>query len=257
MLIKADQPNGCAPKATNASCIAPYQSYAEAIDPNATANVGTMGVRSGELITKYNNYRYGYYEARLSGPIANPGNQDNDAMSGAFLANLSLYRTPKNLAWQEIDFQLSANHHNSVNGNAVNAVNGALGWPAANAQSWTSAGGNGYAIYDEHTYAISLTSSGIDWILDGKVVHTWAGSQMDPLPTRPMKIWMNLWVFSGNAFGDGSLNKYPFQVSVDYFHFYKWDQEDTYPCSPTPGCMASEDKTKSSQNNPKEMSYGM
>ena len=66
---------------------------------------------------------------------------------------------------------------------------------------------------------------------------------------------MNLWVFSGNAFGDCVNNKYPFHASYGYFHFYKADSE-TYPCTPTPACLPAADKTKSAQNTPKEVNYG-
>ena len=44
--------------------------------------------------------------------------------------------------------------------------------------------------------------------------------------------------------------------SYDYFHFYKQTGE-TYPCSPTPGCLSktNNDYTAAAQNNPKETPY--
>ena len=51
-------------------------------------------------------------------------------------------------------------------------------------------------------------------------------------------------------------NKYPFTAKYDWFRFYKKNDETTYPCEGTPGCLPAADKTKSSQNNPKETTYG-
>jgi hypothetical protein len=70
---------------------------------------------------------------------------------------------------------------------------------------------------------------------------------------------MSLWVFGGSgAFGDPSKNTYPMVAKYDWFRFYELDSElePTYPCDATPGCLPAEDKTVSSQNNPKEVSYG-
>ena len=72
------------------------------------------------------------------------------------------------------------------------------------------------------------------------------------------RILMNsLWIFASSAaFGNPAQNQYPFSAKYDWFRFYKLDSETTYPCSPTPACLPAEDKTKSSQNNPKEQAYG-
>ena len=72
---------------------------------------------------------------------------------------------------------------------------------------------------------------------------------------------MNLWIFFSNAaFGDPTKNTYPFVATYDYFRFYKWNQETTYPCSPTPTCLPATDYqvkgvTEGSQNNPNETGY--
>jgi hypothetical protein len=83
------------------------------------------------------------------------------------------------------------------------------------------------------------------------------GSGADPIPTLSAKIMMNLWVFSGAAFGEGMNNKFPFHATYDYFRFYKLDSEMTYPCANPPTCLPADDKTVSAQNNPSEMNYGM
>jgi hypothetical protein len=66
---------------------------------------------------------------------------------------------------------------------------------------------------------------------------------------------MNLWVFSGTAFGNGANNVYPFKSEYEWFRFYKPNTgESTYPCSPTPGCLPADDKDYA-QNNGTEQNY--
>ncbi len=259
MQIKAE--STCPAKTTNSNCYPARMSYGEAFSPDPTKAVGTMGVWSGELRTKYNNYRYGRYEVKYKAPIANPGQEATDNMSGDYLSTMFIFRTPKNLAWNEIDVELEPFTHNHIAGNVVNAM-GATGYPAGNADGWNTAGPANYAITQEHVYAFTWTPQAITWYVDGTVISSpplapFAGTGADPIPTLSAKIMMNLWVFSGTAFGDGVNNKFPFQSEYDYFHFYKLDTETTYPCSPVPTCLPAADKTKSSQNNPTEANYGM
>jgi len=263
MTITADAPAGCAPMTSNAGCIPGRMAYGEALNPNAQANVGTMGVWSGELRTKYNNYRYGYYEVKYQAPVANPGMEMTDTASGDYLSTMFIFRTPKNVVWNEIDIELEPNHHNQIGGNVVNAQ-GAVGYPGGNADPLMGVNGPaGYAITQEHIYAFSWTPTKVEWFMDGVSIHSFAGrpgtgpTNSDPIPTLSAKIMMNLWVFSGNAFGDGKNNKYPFHATYDYLHFYKFSGEAKYPCDPVPGCLDATDKTKSAQNNGTEVNYGM
>lgn len=260
MEITADVKAGCAPKTTNAACLEPYPSHGEAFDPNPTKQIVPMGVWSGELRTKYNNYRYGRYEVKLAAPTANPAmpNTTDKAggASGNFLSTMFIFRTPKNLDWNEIDIELEPWGTTSVFGNVVNAK-GATGYPGGNAAPWDVAGpGAGFKIYDSHVYAFTWTPNKIEWFVDGTSVKTFAGTQAVPIPNLAAKIMMNLWIFSGPTFGDAANNKYPFTAKYDWFRFYKLDTETTYPCTGTPGCLPAADKTKSSQNNPKEANYG-
>ncbi len=256
MTITAEAPAGCAAKTTNAGCIAPRTSYGEALSPATQNNVGAMGVWSGELRSRYNNYRYGRYEVKFAAPSANPAQEGTDNMSGNYLSTMFVFRTPKNVKWNEIDVELEPWKHNRVAGNVVNAT-GATGYPAGNAFAWDVAGAGNYTITQEHVYAFNWTPTKIEWFVDGTSIKDFAGSASDPIPTLSAKIMMNLWVFSGNTFGEGVNNKFPFKSSYDYFHFYKLDTETTYPCSPVPTCLPADDKTKSAQNNPTEMMYGM
>jgi hypothetical protein len=255
MLITAEAPAGCAAKTTNAICIPPRMSYAEALSPNAQASVGSMGVWSGQVRSRYDNYRYGRYEVKYGAPVANPGQEATDDMSGNFLSSMFVYRAPRNVQWAEINFELSPWHHDQVSGNLVSAT-GAVGYPGGNASPFSSTPGGAYAITQEHVYAFNWTPTRIEWFLDGVSIHQFDGSGPAPIPSVSAKIMMDLWVFSGNTFGDGVNNKFPFTASYDYFRFYKLDTETTYPCAPVPACLPAADKTKSAQNNPSEVNYG-
>jgi Glycosyl hydrolases family 16 len=258
LTITADVPMGCAPKTTNAACVPNYSSHGEAFDPNESKAIVPMGVWSGELRTKYNNYRYGRYETKLAAPTANPAMPDAvessaAGESGNFLSTLFVFRTPKNVDWNEIDIELEPWGTTSIYGNVVNAK-GKTGYPGG--AEWNVLGPQGFKIYDEHVYAFEWTPTKVEWFVDGEPVHEFTGTEAVAIPTLSAKVMMNLWIFGANHFGNAANNKYPFTAKYDWFRFYKLDTETTYPCSPTPSCLPDVDRTKSSQNNPKEVMYG-
>jgi beta-glucanase (GH16 family) len=256
MVITATAPTGCAASTNNAGCIPGGDtSYAEPNKNAQTGTIGNMGVWSGEMRTKYNNYRYGYYEAKYHAPQANPAAKDNINMNGDFLSTMFVFRSPKWQQWNEIDIELEPNIVTELAGNVVNAM-GATGYPAGNAAAFAVTQGlpTGYHNYDEHIYAFEWTPTLITWYVDGVVSHTYAGAANDPIPPMSAKIMMNLWVFSGTAFGAGVNNKFPFSSEYEYFRFYKSNSETTYPCSPTPMCLPFTD-LDFAQNNAMETNY--
>jgi hypothetical protein len=252
MIITAQPPDGCAPQTGNAGCIPGGTSYAEPAPGMSTGSVGTMGVWSGEVRTKYNNYRYGRYEAKYHAP----------ANTGGFLSTMFVFRSPKWTIWNEIDNELEPSISTSVAGNVVFGPQGYTGYPNNPTQNdaWSAMiSGGTYHIADEHTYAFVWTPTEIDWYLDGGTtpIQTFTGKAMDGIPTASAKIMMNMWVFAQpNPFGDAKTNQYPIKSEYEYFHFYKWDQDTTYPCSPAPACLPASDKANA-QNNPSEVNYGM
>jgi beta-glucanase (GH16 family) len=171
------------------------------------------------------------------------------------MATMFVFRSPRNVHWNEIDLELTPNLHQEVRGNVVNAA-GELGYPGGNAGPFSTPGPAGYDITQEHVYAFEWTPTRIEWFLDGASIAVFSGNDQVPIPNLSAKIMMNLWVFAGTAFGPPSRNQYPIEASYDYFHFYKWTGDTSYPCAPTPGCLAPDDKTRSAQNNPLEMNYG-
>jgi hypothetical protein len=225
-------------------------SYAE----NST--IGPEPLSSGEFRTKYNNYRYGWYEARYRPPTS----------SGNFISTLFTFRTPKIIAWREIDNELTANgldvlgtnvywQNNGGNYNCdfADQLNVTLG--IANTQS------------DFHIYAFEWTPTAIKWYVDDMthpvrtktatdIVENCPGSTFTvAIPELSAKIMMNLWIFAAaNGYGgnDPAKNTYPMTATYDYFRFYKAATgESTYPCSPTPDCIAHADIILS-KNNPND-----
>ena len=64
---------------------------------------------------------------------------------------------------------------------------------------------------------------------------------------------MNLWIFNDTC-GFGGLcdpHDWPIHSEYDWFRFYKANDEDTYPCSPTPSCLPDSD-LDGSKNNPSD-----
>ena len=237
-------------------CIPAGTSYAESAVNANSGPVAAMNVASGEFRTKYNNYRYGHYEARYRAPSANPGNETNPALSGNFLSSLFAFRTPKWLTWNEIDNELEPNIPTSVAYNTVDAT-GQDSYPAGNAAAGSTSTGlpAGYSNIQFHVYAFEWTPTSITWFVNGTQINQFTGTTADPIPTLSAKIMMNLWIYGNNtAFGDPTNNHYPFSSEYDYFRFYKSNSETTYPCSPTPSCLPTAD-TQYSQNNPNETNY--
>jgi hypothetical protein len=253
LTITATTPPGCPIMSSNPGCIPAYQSYAEALSPNARASIGEMGVFSGELRSRYNNYRFGRYEVKASAPAANPSSQSG-ATSGDFLSSVFVFRSPRNPTWTEIDVELEPGHPNAIVTNLVNTT-GAHGYPTEPLATPIS-GPDGYSITQEHVYAFNWTPTAVEWFLDGQSIYKLSSGAGRPIPTLSAKIMLNLWVFAGRSSGDPADNKYPFRATYDYLRFYRLDAETTYPCANPPGCLAAADKSPSAQNNPSELNYG-
>jgi len=225
-------------------------------EPNRDAQSGMPGARSvlsGELRTKYNNYRYGRYEARFRAPSANPGQEANAAQAGNFLSTLFVFRTPKWQEWNEIDVELQGNFPSTIAHNIINAF-GMDTYPAGNNAAANTPRPAGYKIIDTHTYAFEWTPTRIAMSVDGTVFREFTGQANVPIPTKSAKIMMNLWVFRDSSnFGNVAANKYPFRAEYEYFRFYKWNQEATYPLA-NPKMLPAED-TDFSKNNSGEATY--
>ena len=223
-------------------------SYAEPVGDGPVGFVPAKPLHSGEMRTKFNNYRYGRYEVRMKPPTS----------GGNFISTMFVFRTPKFINWREIDIELTADRPRGVVTNMIRADNvgawnesiqefadgfpngpGAMGLPGGFSQQ-----------SDFHTYAFEWLPDKITWFVDDQPIRVKTGGRL-PVPERSAKIIMNLWIFAsvGGFGGDPTRNAYPMTSEYEWFRFYKWDQEDKYPCTDLPNCLPGEDRVKS-KNNP-------
>jgi hypothetical protein len=229
------------------------QSFAE---PNVNQQSGTAAARSvlsGEMRTKYNNYRYGRYEVRFRAPSANPGFESNAGQAGGFLSTMFVFRTPKWQDWNEIDIELEGHLPSTIAYNIINAT-GRNTYPADRANPDTSPQPAGFRIIDYHTYAFEWHANRIVYYVDDRMFFTFNGTANVPIPQKSAKIMMNLWIFSGTAFGNPANNKYPFKSEYEYFRFYKSSAETMYPVA-NPKTMLPADDVDFSKNNSGETVY--
>ncbi len=225
-------------------------SYAEPVPGRYPGEVTAKNLRSGEMRTKLNNYRYGRYEVRFKAPTSN----------GNFISTLFVFRTPKFEQWREIDIEVTADRPDRVFTNLINA-DGALGWspqieepadrfPTGPGAMGIPAGFNNQREF--HTYAFEWLPEQITWYVDGIPVRVKRPGGGRPIPQLSAKVVMNLWIFGGGEFGgDPTRNVYPLSAEYEWFRFYKWDKETTYPCKATPDCLPAEDRNLS-KNNPSD-----
>jgi beta-glucanase (GH16 family) len=219
--------------------------------------VGDRALKSGELRTIYNNFRYGRYEVRMKAPVG----------ASNYIFTMFSYRTPAYLNWREIDIEVQASPTNSFISNLITAGAGTRLWSASieEAARQYPFGGDPAAQAiptgfdtqaDYHTYAFEWLPTSIKWFIDDELVRikkAGEGQNKLPIPELSTKIIMNLWIFPTKDLGGGdpALNVYPFSGQYDWFRFYKWNDDQTYPCANTPACVSAED-TKLSKNNPRD-----
>jgi beta-glucanase (GH16 family) len=226
---------------------------------NSTAEAPTLQI-SGEMRTKFNNYRYGWYEARYKPPTS----------TGNFISTFFIFRTPQKQDWREIDIELTPAGTGSPGPGGVGTnvyfygtpamPNGNLGYN----QNGVHNDGNEMVPLpngitnnqaDFHVYAFEWQPTFIKWYVDGTLVRTKMATAGVPIPDQSAKIFANLWIFgSDNAFGGNTPenNVYPLTATYDYIRFYRLNDttmEPTYPCSPTPTCVLLADNLES-KNNP-------
>jgi hypothetical protein len=204
---------------------------------------------SGELRTKYNNFKYGYYEFRIKPPTNTTGN---------FIAAAFTFRTPKWQDWRELDIELqAAGKSRTVPTNVIVGENQG-GWSPgiSDAKDLTV---NYDTQADFHTYGFDWEPNVVNFYIDRATnptpVRVYATGSKLPIPNKSAKIMMNFWLFPSNALGGGdpANNTYPMSMQVDYVHFYKSDQEPFYPCTPTPACLSDathKEDLDYSKNNP-------
>jgi len=215
------------------------------------AEVGTIGQKeltSGEMRTRYNMFRYGYYEVSMKTPSVQPG---NPWVNGNYVATMFAYRDAKFRHWREIDIEILGGHHMDVATNVINGDHQAkwASWFQDDKPSkpwWIQNTRSAF-----HTYAFEWLPKKITWYADGKVLRTYVWGKVN-VPDLSTKIMMNLWVYNGGQFGGKEVwnNRYPMQAEYDWLRFYKWDEEAMYPCAAMNSTCLTEDDQYLASNNP-------
>merc|ERR1712032_1268892 len=152
--------------------------------------------------------------------------------------------------WREIDIEVTGDSPHSVTMNVLNAENTSAWNPWIQASQQFNADVN---VREEfNTYAFEWLPSGITWYFNGQVVGQHLADSALPVPDLSTKIMMNLWIFDTvYAFGgkEGWNNQYPMHSEYDWFRFYRWNDDLSYPCANLgTECLTDDDKFLSGNN---------
>ena len=225
---------------------------------SAADNVADKPVSAAEFRTIYNEFRYGRYEVRVKSPVGASNN---------FLHTMFAYRAPAYLLWREIDIELTAAPQTDFISNIIVAPPGTRVWNAGIEDSTRSYpyGGNGGSALpggfntssDYHVYAFEWLPTSVKWFVDGTMVREkldGVGKNNLFIPKESTKIIMNMWVFGNQNLGGGNPanNAYPIYGQYDWFRFYRWNNDATYPCADQARSCVTQDDLKWSKNNPKD-----
>mmetsp|Transcript_82091 Transcript_82091/g.171842 ORF Transcript_82091/g.171842 Transcript_82091/m.171842 type:complete len:503 (+) Transcript_82091:58-1566(+) len=206
---------------------------------------------SGEIRTKHNQFRYGRYEVRMKPPSVRPGDGQTN---GNYISTMFAYRDAKYRHWREIDIEVTGDSSRSVTMNVLFAEN-QEGWLPQIQSTKLFGAPEGTNLREEfHDLAFVWLPDKITWYFDGEeiAIHDSTVSSL-PIPELSTKIMMNLWIFNeGYGFGghEGWNNQYPMQSEYEWFRFYKWDGDNSYPCSDGGSSCLTEDDRYLAGNNP-------
>jgi len=205
-------------------------------------------LRSGELRTRHNMFRYGRYEVRMRAPTVQAG---NTTVNGNYISTMFAFRDGKFKHWREIDIEVTGDTQSSVTMNVLNAENTDAWRPDIQSSKKFDAKGQNVRA-DFHTYAFEWLPSGITWYFDGEKVGEHLPADVLPIPELSTKIMMNLWIFNwlyGFGGREGKNNQYPMHNEYDWFRFYKWNFDSKYPCADgSTSCLTVDDMYLTSNN---------
>jgi beta-glucanase (GH16 family) len=170
-------------------------------DSACPGGCGGMDYASAEYRSN-NHYHYGTYTVRMRA-VANVG----------VVSSFFLYTGPsEDNPWDEIDIEITGQNPYQMQANYF--ADG-----VGEHEAYIDLGFDASA--DFHTYSIEWLPDTITWYVDGSPVHTVTDSSLDPLPTTPGRIMMNLW--PGNENANGWLGVYngtvPLQAQYDWVSY--------------------------------------
>ena len=200
---------------------------------------------SGELRTKYNNFRYGRYEAAIKAPNLESG-------FAFFVNGFGTARQPHYQDWREIAVELVGDDPGAVVTRATFANDTPAWSPELVDSARVAMPDTFHSGAETHVYAFEWLPDGIAWYVDGQLIRraTDAGAEAlrVEIPDKSGKIVVNLWTFTNSFVTPPGNANYPLRAEIDYVRFYRWDQDTTYPCTPVPGCLPVEDKDAAKNN---------
>jgi hypothetical protein len=222
LVITSTRPTGGVPAGTS------YSQPARNMD---TAMIPAKMLASGELRTRLNNFRYGRYETRATF-AAMPSGLDAPIMAAMFVD-----RQPEWQQWREIDLELENNLPHAVAYNLLD-TNGTTFAPSLSGNVQL---GEGFSPFETHDYSFTWLPDRIEWSVDGVVVKSTVGNPTALIPALSAKIHLNLWTIDLAPL-TAAASAYPVSISFDYFRFWRWDADTSYPCAPTPACLTADDR---------------
>ncbi|HEY0714117.1 MAG TPA: glycoside hydrolase family 16 protein, partial [Polyangia bacterium] len=199
---------------------------------------------SGELRTKYNNFKYGYYEFRMKPPTNRQGN---------FIASGFVLRTPRWQDWRSITVELQAAAKLMIVPTNVIVADNQTMWTTEISDALdVPVGFDTQAEF--HDYGFEWQPDGVKFYVDRATnpnpIRTYAPGAKLPIPNKAGKIMMNFWTFPNSLLGGGDMEKnvYPMVLEIEHVRFYKSDREPLYPCANPPACLPDEDRDYSKNN---------
>lgn len=187
----------------------------------------------GELRSRNNLFRYGLYEARVRA-VAPGAARPAGAEDGAHVAAMRLFRDAKFVHWREIDLELKVGKNDTVLRTDMLSAEQTAEWLAdISEEEDIKVTSDMHA--DFHTYAIAWLPDRITWYLDGKVFREKKGGGL-PIPTLSTKVMLSAWpsddlLLSAPPGGKETHDDVNGGAEYDWFRFYQWDGDMSYPCA--------------------------
>lgn len=175
----------------------------------------------------------------------------NTQINGNYVSTMFIFRDAKFHHWREIDVEVTGDSNNSMTMNVLYADNTSAWNPGMQSSDHIDLPGVNVRA-DFNTFAFEWLPTGITWYFNGQAIRHHGPESKLPIPDQSTKIMMNLWIFNTAwSFGgkDGWNNRYPMHSEYDWFRFYKWDGDASYPCADMgPSCLTEDDLYLASNN---------
>ncbi|EWH10573.1 hypothetical protein DS2_07068 [Catenovulum agarivorans DS-2] len=177
--------------------------------------------------------KYGRFETRMKAP--------NRQTASGYISSLFTYmQGGEPREWEEIDIELEGGRPDKFQANLIYGLNSPDWWSTRQWGAWEDKIVVG-PVDEWRVFAFEWTPTAIKWFVDGQLVKTLSGADIDcqpecvapqvkptPIPDNFTQLMMNFWipndhiqdVFGGNK----KRNKYPMVTQYDWIRIYQWDK---------------------------------